>query len=191
VVDVETTGLCAERDRILQIGAVILEVEPGSLNHRILETWSTEVKLRWPLQRVGPRHIHGLTRRQMWGAPPMQRVLADLNLRLSGSIFTAHNAPFDAAFIAAAAARSQVAFYPDTVVCTLELSRRLDPGRVLSHRLIDVCQRHGIVHDRPHDALCDALATAAVLPHLLAQHHIVRLEDLAPFTVSVPVSTPR
>jgi DNA polymerase III epsilon subunit-like protein len=41
-----------------------------------------------------------------------------------------------------------------------------------------VCERYGVPLARPHDALADATATAAVLPHLLAAHGITDRADL-------------
>ncbi len=64
-------------------------------------------------------------------------------------------------------------------LCTLTMSRRLDPDRQLSHRLGDLCARYGIELVRPHDALADADATAAVLPHLLRAHGITTSAQLA------------
>ena len=45
-----------------------------------------------------------------------------------------------------------------------------------AHRLV-------ITLERPHDALGDAAATAAVLPHLLAAHGITDADQLEPFYV--------
>ena len=56
------------------------------------------------------------------------------------------------------------------VMCTLDLSRRLDPDRRRLHKLADVCDRYGVEIAHAHDALHDATATAAVLPHLLREH---------------------
>ena len=64
------------------------------------------------------------------------------------------------------------------------MSRRLDPERQLSHRLADVIARYGIANERPHDALEDALATAAVLPHLLRAHGVTTTDQLSRFTRS-------
>ena len=64
-------------------------------------------------------------------------------------------------------------------LCTLTLSRRLDPDRQLSHRLTDLCARYGVELVRPHDALADADATAAVLPHLLQAHGITSAAQLS------------
>ena len=41
-----------------------------------------------------------------------------------------------------------------------------------------MCARYGVTNDRPHDALHDARATAAVLPYLLAEHGVRDATDL-------------
>lgn len=180
VVDLETSGFSTRRHRILQLGMVTVEAD-GSL----VDQWSTLVKLRWPLASVGPTHVHGLRRRDLRGAPAIADVLDEFSERLGDSIFTAHNARFDGEFLLAALerrARGEQNGNPLTQrLCTLRMSRRLDPERQLSHRLGDVCSRYGVALDRPHDALADAAATAAVLPHLLIAHDVRDVEQLEPF----------
>lgn len=183
VVDLETSGLSTRRHRILQIGLVTVDESGG-----VVDEWTTLVKLRWPLQRVGPTEVHGLTRASLKGAPTLDDALDELGRRSQGALFTAHNANFDAAFLTRAA-RRRPADDPLRIglqrrLCTLRLSQRLDPDRQLSHRLGDVCIRYGVALDRPHDALADAAATAAVLPHLLRAHAIVDDDQLDPFLVA-------
>jgi len=183
VVDLETSGLNTQRHRILQLGVVTVDAD-GT----VVDQWASLVKLRWPLQRVGPTHIHGITRSTLRGAPSLDDALDELGRHLNGAVFTAHNARFDGDFIQRAVRRRpaddpmRLALEPR--LCTLRMSRRLDPDRTMSHRLGDVCERYGVRLDRPHDALGDATATAAVLPHLLAAHHITDESQLAPFYVS-------
>jgi DNA polymerase-3 subunit epsilon len=171
VVDIETSGLSTRRHRILQVAVVSVEVTSGG--GAVVDEWSSLIKLRWPWQRVGPRRVHGIDRRRLRGAPPAAEVLRQLGNRLDGAVFTAHNVAFDWAFIRSAARRAGVDLPEVERLCTLQLSRRLDPDRAMSHRLADLCARHSIANDRPHDALHDARATAAVLP-LLLQAHAVR-----------------
>lgn len=182
VVDLETSGLDTRRHRILQVGMVVVEAD-GS----VVDQWSSLIRLRWPLQRVGPTHIHGIDRRTLRGAPSLDDALDELGTRMRGAIFTAHNAEFDSSFIVRAARRRSsddpVRLGLAPRLCTLRMSRRLDPDRELSHRLGDVCERYGIALERPHDALGDATATAAVLPHLLAAHGITETDQLEPFYV--------
>ena len=183
VVDVETSGLSTSRHRILQIGLVT--VEPDG---RVLDEWSTLVGLRWPWSRVGPRRVHGITRRSLRGAPQAPAAIHELRERLAGSVFTAHNAEFDAAFIEHAAQRGHVPLSVGRRLCTLQLSRRLDPDRQLTHGLADLCARYEVDLDRHHDALSDARATAGVLPHLLAAYGVLDEDDLGPLYSPVPLS---
>ena len=105
-------------------------------------------------------------------------MLSRLAATIDGAVFVAHNAEFDLAFLRAAAGRAGVALPIDSSLCTLRLSRQLDPQRQLSHRLGALCERYDVTLVRPHDALADADATAAVLPHLLAAHGITSREQI-------------
>ena len=172
VVDIETSGLSTRRHRILQVAVV--SVEDGA----VVDEWSSLIRLRWRFQRLGPRRVHGLDRATLRDAPRQDHVLRELARRLDGAVFTAHNVSFDWSFLARAAARAGIPLTPVHQLCTLTLSRRLDPDRARSHRLADVCDRYGVVNDRPHDAMHDARATAAVLPHLLAAHGVRDATDL-------------
>lgn len=172
VVDIETSGLSTRWHRILQIAVVTVE------DGEVVDEWSSLVRMRWPLQRVGPRRVHGITRASLRGAPRQRAVVAELARRLDGAVFTAHNVRFDWPFLIKAARRARVTMAPAGRLCTLRLSRALDPDRVLSHRLGDLCDRYGIVNGRPHDALHDARATALALVRLLAEHGVASADDL-------------
>jgi DNA polymerase III subunit epsilon len=180
VVDVETSGLDVRRHRILQLAVVTVDPD-GTL----IDEWDTFVKLRWPLGRVGPTHIHGISRPMLKHVPKIDAVLEELDRRIGDSMFVAHNARFDGEFLLNAAQRSRSSTsLPITLqrrLCTLRMSRRLDPERAHSHRLTDLCDHYDITLDRPHEALSDALATAALLPHLLRAHDVSDVDDLEPF----------
>jgi DNA polymerase-3 subunit epsilon len=118
-------------------------------------------------------------------APPIDEVLDEFGERVNGSVFTAHNARFDGAFLARATRRRSVSDPARAALshrlCTLRMSRRLDPGRRRSHALGDLCTRYDVTLARPHDALADARATARLLPHLLDAHGICDVAELRPF----------
>jgi DNA polymerase III subunit epsilon len=185
VVDLETTGLSVDRHRILQLGLVVYEIPMCTSGcgrrGRVVDQWSSYVKLRRPWHRLGPRHIHGIRRRDLRGAPGLAETLTELAERLDGSIFAAHNAAFDGGFLELAARAEGIDLDLGPQLCTLRMSRRLDPERTRSHRLGDLCVRYGVSLDRPHDAVHDALATAEVLAHLVEAHGITCAEQLAPF----------
>jgi len=174
VVDVETSGLSLRRHHVLQVGVVQVD---GLGN--VLSRWSSLVapRSRW-FYRVGPTDLHGIRRRDLRHAPPAPEVMATLAQQLQGARFVAHNAPFDLAFLKKAADRAGVVLPINEPLCTLRLSRTLDPDRVQSHRLADLCVRYQVELVRPHDALADADATAAVLPHLLRAHGYTHVDQL-------------
>lgn len=174
VVDVETSGLSLKRNHVLQVGVVVVD-GTGT----VLERWSSLMapRSRWWF-RVGPTDLHGIRRRDVRSAPPAPEVMARLAELLQGTRFVAHNAEFDMAFLHKAATRNGVTLAISQPLCTLRLSRQLDPERRLSHRLGDMCARYDIKLTRPHDALADADATAAVLPHLLHAHGFETVDQL-------------
>ena len=175
VVDTETTGLSTDHDRVLQIGVVVARGD-GRVEHQ----FSTYLKrLTWGFGHVGAFHVHGITRKQLrHGVNPVE-ALEMMNVLIDGCVFTAHNAKFDLGFLRSDSVRLEVPLKVTGPLCTLNLSRRLDPERTLSHKLRDVAARYGKSTDRPHDALADALLTAAVLPSLLDAHRVSTYGELA------------
>jgi DNA polymerase III epsilon subunit family exonuclease len=174
VVDVETTGLSAKRHRVVQV-AVVTVLADGTR----VDEWSSVVrKPRW--RRVGARHIHGLSSSDLRDAPAFAHIAPELVRRLDGSIVVAHNAGFDWSFLRRELARAGYAVPDAARLCTLRLSRTLDPDRQQSHRLPEVAQRYGVPCEHLHDALADAETTAALLPRLLDDSQADALDQLRP-----------
>jgi DNA polymerase III epsilon subunit-like protein len=164
VIDIETSGLRPDRHRILQLAVVTVDARG-----QVLDRWSSYVRPRWlAVSRLGPRRLHGITKRQLRDAPNARTALQRALERVDGAVLTAHNLAFDMAFVRRAARRAGLAIPSGRQLCTLTVSRSLDPEGTLTHRLADLCKRYGVSLDRPHDALADAQATAQVLPFLLA-----------------------
>lgn len=178
VVDIETSGLSTRRHRILQLAVARVEIDAATGTGDVVAEWSSLVKLRWPWQRTGPRRVHGITRDRLRGAPATTDVLTEFARLTGGTVLVAHNMSFDWTFIERAARRHGVTLDTTPRLCTLRLSRRLDPERTQPHRLADLCERYDIVNDHPHDAAFDARCTALVLPHLLAAHGVASADDL-------------
>ena len=175
VVDTETTGLSTDNDRVLQIGVVVVRG-----NGAVEKEFVTYVRrLTWGFGHVGAFHIHGITRRQLRGGIKPREAIEKLNALISDCVFTAHNAKFDIGFLQSDSTRLQIPLKLTGPLCTLNLSRKLDPQRTMSHKLKDVAARFGKSTERPHDALADAQLTAAVLPELLSAHRIATYGELA------------
>ncbi len=175
VVDTETTGLSTDDDRVLQVGVVVVRG-----NGAVEKEFVTYVRrLTWGFGHVGAFHIHGITRRKLRGGIKPREALEKLNALISDCVFTAHNAKFDIGFLQSDSTRLQIPLKLTGPLCTLNLSRKLDPQRAMSHKLKDVAARFGKSTERPHDALADAQLTAAVLPELLSAHRITTYGELA------------
>lgn len=159
VVDVETTGLSPGDHRVLQIAVQQIDRTGASG-----EAWATLVD---PDCDPGPVHIHGITRDRLRGAPAFAQVHATLTTMISGRVFVAHNAAFDAAFLAAELKRAGAAHVIDQRLCTMALARRLELD-VPDHRLATLAEYYGVRQARPHDARDDVRVTAEVLARLMA-----------------------
>lgn len=155
VVDVETTGLDAARERVIEIGVILLN---GALETEC--EWTTLVN---PERRVTGSHIHGIYDSDLACAPRFCDISEELVSLLSGRIFVAHNAPFDQGFLNRefARARSYHTIYGDNLVCTMDQSRIYCPPG--SHALIKLAQRLGIAEHQAHRGLADARICADLL----------------------------
>jgi len=172
VVDVETTGGAHWRGhRVIEVS--IVEVLGG----RIVDEYETLVN---PGGTVSPTitSLTGITTEMVRRAPYFEHVAEEVESRLGGRVFVAHNASFDWGFVSAELTRAKVDVPDVPKVCTVRMCRRLVPR--LRRRNLDVVTRHfGVeVHAR-HRAHGDALATARVLLRLLDEAAGRGIEDLA------------
>ena len=185
IVDTETTGLFPANDRVLQLGVVIVRGD-GTIERQ----FATHIKrLVFKPGRLGAHHVHGITRSDLLRGTPLETALQELQDMLQGAVFTAHNAAFDLGFLRAEANRANFALNIPSHICTLRMSRALDPKSTRSHKLSEIAKRYNIVNDRQHDALADALITAAVLPRLFDELKITTVNQLARFMVNERTNT--
>lgn len=161
VIDVETTGLSPQADRVLQL-AVVRVTTSG----QVLDEWSAVFDPQGP---VGATHIHGLTPEDVRGQPTFEARLHEISSLLAGHVLVAHNAAFDMAFVAQGFARAGWELPPVPVVCTLESSSYYLPD-LERRRLIDCCTSAGVELRDAHSALGDARATAALFSTYMDPH---------------------
>ncbi|TFV54650.1 DEDDh family exonuclease [Mycobacterium sp. PS03-16] len=160
VVDVETSGFRPGQARIVSLAALAVG-DDGNVE-RSLAT------LLDPGVDPGPTHVHGLTAEMLAGAPCFGDVVDDLAELLAGRTLVAHNVGFDYAFLTAEAELVGAELPVDTVMCTVELARRLDLGTE-NLRLETLAAHWGVPQLRPHDALDDAQVLAQILKPTLAR----------------------
>ncbi len=147
--DLETTGLNAESDRVIEVGAVKLE------QGRIVGTFQ---------RLVNPGHalpdfvavLTGITDADLVGAPAFNEIADELAAFIGDLPMVGQNYQFDLGFLNANGVMPS-----GPVFDTLDLSRILRPSAT-SHSLGWVSEEMGIVNDSPHRALADAETTARV-----------------------------
>ena len=146
MLDLETTGGNALRDRITEIAAV--RVENGTETAR----WSTLVN---PGLRIPPfiQQLTGIDDAMVAQAPSFAEVADKLLQMLDGAVLVAHNVRFDHGFVLNELARLGIAFKVKTL-CSVRLSRKLYPQHK-GHGLDAILQRHGLHTHSRHRAMGD------------------------------------
>jgi len=153
VFDIETTGLYAEKDKIIEIGAVKI------LEGKICDTFSTFVNPGIPIPEFISR-LTGINDSMVADAPGIEEALGGF-LQFVGDLpVVAHNASFDAGFIKVSA-RSIGRNFDNTVVDTLQLSKNLIPN-LDKYRLNIVAKHLGVELKNHHRAVDDAAAAAGI-----------------------------
>lgn len=153
---------------MISIAALGLDAD-GKVEHSV-------VSLLNPGVDPGPTHVHGLTPAMLEDQPQFADIVSDVADVLRGRTLVAHNVAFDYAFLAAEAELAEAELPVETVMCTVELARRLDLG-VDNLRLETLAAHWGVIQERPHDAFDDALVLSGVLESALqrAREHEIWL----------------
>ncbi|WP_287881251.1 exonuclease domain-containing protein [Aquitalea sp.] len=148
IVDLETTGGHIGRDRITEIGLILLDGEQ-------LQRYQTLVN---PLQPIPPfiENMTGISNAMVQDADPFSVIAAQLLPMLQGRLLLAHNVRFDYGFLRNEFRRVGLRLQNATL-CTVKLSRRLYPQH-FKHNLDSIIQRHGLQLAERHRAMADAEA---------------------------------
>jgi DNA polymerase-3 subunit epsilon len=156
VVDVETSGLKASRDRVLSVAAITVD-EHGRVGREL----STLVN---PGCDPGPVHIHKLTLERLADAPRFEDVAPQLMQMLDGRTMVAHNASFDHSFLKLEAMRAGLDMPTKQRLCTVALSRRLQLD-LPNHKLATLAAHWRVLQSNAHDAYDDARVLAQIFTH--------------------------
>lgn len=158
-IDLETSGLDARSDQIVEIGLIKFRAD-GT----IIDEFATLVDN--PGSDAAARAIHGIDDSDLVGAPTTTQVLDEAFAFMAGTILVAHNCDFEEQFLASAAHRANM--LPPTLVsvCTLQSSRRQLEGRAFSLTAMYKTATGGW-SDHRHTALGDARAVREVMLWLL------------------------
>jgi DNA polymerase-3 subunit epsilon len=158
IIDIETTGGNASRERITEIA---IYVHDGL---QVVKEYSTLVN---PECKVPPfvARLTGITDDMLVNAPKFYEVARDIVEITDGCTFVAHNAAFDYSFVKQEFLNLGYK-YKRPVLCTVKMSRKLLPGHK-SYSLGNLCNSLGIQITSRHRASGDALATVKLFERLL------------------------
>src|SRR5512135_1225457 len=147
-IDIETTGLEAERDAIIEIGAVRFN------GHRVEDEWSTLIN---PARHIPEAitQLTGIDDSMVRQAPRLRDVLSDLADFAGNLPVVGHSVRFDLGFLQRAGVLTR-----NPVVDTYELASVLLPS-ASRYNLGTLGQSLGIMLPATHRALDDARVTQA------------------------------
>ena len=163
VIDCETSGLDARRDRLLSVGAVSVR------GRRIVlaEAYGAVIAQAQP---SAPENIviHGIGGEAQRAGRAAGEVLRELSEFAAGGIPVAFHAPFDAEILKRASKSAAAPALPRRWLDLAQLAPALFAGRQPGRgELDDWLARFGIAPQARHDALGDAFAAAQLLLALL------------------------
>ena len=151
--DLETTGLSAEADEIIEVGAVKFRGDT------VLDTFQALVNPYRPLSQF-VRDLTGITQAQVDAASAFSAIAYDLEAFIGASPIVGQNIAFDIAFLQ----RKGLAL-PNPRYDTRDMASIFLP-RLREYSLGPLASSLGIVHPRPHRALPDAEVTFRVFDAL-------------------------
>jgi DNA polymerase-3 subunit epsilon len=154
LVDVETSGLMARRDRVLSVAVITIGPDGEQTGE-----FST---LLDPGCDPGPVHVHGLTVERLRGAPTFDQVAGRIGSMLQDRVLVAHNAQFDYDFLAHEFTRARMWLPVSRRLCTLALNRQVDPPTD-DMKLGTLAAHYGVPQQHAHDALDDTRVLAGIL----------------------------
>lgn len=160
VFDIETTGLSAAYDRIIELAAV--KIKGGN----IIDKFERFANPHHPLSAT-TIELTGITDDMVKNAPEVEDVIREYHEWAGDHIMVAHNASFDMGFLYVAYKKLGITMKHATID-TLELARMLHP-ELKSHRLNTLAKKFGIELTQHHRAIYDTEATAYLLTHLLKE----------------------
>ncbi|OLS37507.1 PolC-type DNA polymerase III [Alkalihalophilus pseudofirmus] len=155
VFDVETTGLSAVYNTIIELAAVKIK------NGEIIDRFESFADPHEPLTNT-IIELTGITDDMVKGQPEVGEVLKDFHEFVGTATLVAHNASFDMGFLNVGYQKIGLGDATNPVIDTLELGRFLYP-ELKNHRLNTLCKKFDIELVSHHRAIYDAEATGYLL----------------------------
>lgn len=177
IIDVETTGLSARNNNIIEIGIVKVS------DLKIKDTFHTMINPGRPI----PYYISqftGITDDDVFEAPFFEDAADDILNFISEDIIGGHNFSFDKSFLKKEFLYAGKEQLYNRDICTLKLARRMYPN-LRSRSLSNMCRHFKLHNENSHRALSDARVTAQLLIKMIYElrenQNISTLDELLSF----------
>ncbi|WP_051273157.1 helicase C-terminal domain-containing protein [Desulfotruncus alcoholivorax] len=157
VCDLETTGLDAQKDKIIEIAMIKVK------DYQIVETYQTLINpgIKLPLRIT---RLTGITDLELEASPTINEVLPDIISFIDEIPMVGHNVEFDRSFLTCSIGHLPFSAYLDTY----ELTKILFP-HLSDYSLSGLASQLNFNHQPCHRAMDDTIATVELLSALFAR----------------------
>lgn len=164
--DIETTGLDPQKDRIIEIGAIRFNAS------RIEKEWHALIN---PGRPIPPfiTQLTGITDQMLIKAPPIQNILPELEEFIGSDPILGHSVKFDLSFL-----RKYRIGLNNKILDTYEIASVINPT-LSRYGLSALAQHYGIIIPATHRALDDARVTRALYLKLYEEIQKLPIQLLA------------
>lgn len=162
IIDIETTGGRAGRDRITEVAIVIHDGE------KVIDQFESllDPEVTIPLNII---RITGITNEMVQGQPKFYEIAKKIVEMTEGRVFVAHNVRFDYGFIREEF-RNLGFTYSRRQLCTVRLSRKVFPG-LRSYALGNLIKHFKIKVNARHRAMADTMATVELFEKIMQKQN--------------------
>jgi len=170
IIDIETTGGVAARNKIIEIAIAIHDGE------KIIDSYETLINPECTIP-PGITRLTGITQEMVVDAPKFYEIAKKVVEITEKTIFVAHNVRFDYGFIREEFKRLGFS-YSRQQLCTVRLSRGAFPG-LTSYSLSNLIKHFKLPCSSRHRAMGDVEATVVLFEKILANEaNEDQLEDM-------------
>jgi DNA polymerase-3 subunit epsilon len=166
-IDVETTGLNIEEDRIIEVAAVRFSIEEG-----VLESFETLID---PVRAIPEEAtaIHKISSSMLKGKPTAEVIMPKLLDFVGNDVIIGHQITFDIGMIVSAAKRMNLAtdLEKRAFIDTLRLARSY--GDSPNNSLSQLAKHFNVAFEESHRAMSDVLMNIEVFKYLVHRYNCV------------------
>ncbi|WP_273949593.1 PolC-type DNA polymerase III [Leuconostoc mesenteroides] len=161
--DLETTGLSAVTDRIIELSAVKMQLG------NVIEKFSEYINPGFPLSEFTTK-LTSITDAMVANSDTEENIIKRFREWSGNAVLVGHNVTFDVGFMNAAYTRYNQPIITNAIIDTLPFTRWLYPD-YKSYRLGTIAKRFNINLEQAHRAIFDAETTGHIAWRLIKEAH--------------------